>query len=405
MQAKEFVTLDDIRAAAERLEGVVKCTPLEYNSTFSSASGSGVYLKLENLQRTGSFKVRGAYNCIQAMGKEERARGVITASAGNHAQGVALGAAAAGVAATIVMPENTPLPKIAATRSYGAKVIQSGIVYDDSFQEALRLQKEQDLTFVHAFDDMAVIAGQGTIGLEIMRQRADIEAVVVPVGGGGLIAGIAAAVKIVAPNVKVYGVQSSGAPCAYLSRNAGKPVETSDAHTLADGIAVKKPGEITFRHMQRYVDDIFVVKDEDIAATILLLLERSKLVAEGAGAVGLTAILRNLTPHYGKIATVISGGNIDINFVSRIIENGLIKAGRRIKLETDLVDRPGELRKFITAIAEHQANIVYIYHEHAGKNLPIGYTNVEMDLETRDARHAEVVVASLRQAGYKVEVI
>jgi threonine dehydratase len=329
---------------------------------------------------------------------------VITASAGNHAQGVALGAAAAKVSATIVMPENTPLPKVAATQGYGAKVIQSGAVYDDAYQEALRLQKEHGFTFVHAFDDMAVIAGQGTIGLEIMRQRADVEAVVVPVGGGGLIAGVAAAVKTVAPHVKVYGVQASGAPSAYLSRNAGRPVETPGAHTLADGIAVRKIGETTFRHIQRYVDDIFVVKDEDIAATMLLLLERSKLVAEGAGAVGLAAILHNLIPHHGKIAAVISGGNIDINFVSRIIENGLIKSGRRIKLETDLVDRPGELRKFIAAIAEHQANIVYIHHEHAGKSLPIGYTNVEMDLETRDAGHAETVVASLRQAGYKVEV-
>ncbi|MDR3348206.1 MAG: threonine ammonia-lyase [Acidaminococcales bacterium] len=404
MKAQDFVALGDIKAAAERLGGVIKCTPLEYNNTFSLMSGSGVYLKLENLQRTGSFKVRGAYNCIQAMDGERRACGVITASAGNHAQGVALGAAAANVPATIVMPENTPLPKVAATRGYGAKVIQAGVVYDDSYEEALRLQKEQGLSFVHAFDDMAVIAGQGTIGLEMMRQRPDIEAVVVPVGGGGLIAGIAAAIKIIAPHVKVYGVQASGAPSAYLSRNAGRPVEAPGVHTLADGIAVKKTGEITFRHIQRYVDDIFVVKDEDIAATILLLLERSKLVAEGAGAVGLAAILHNLVPHHERTATVISGGNIDINFVSRIIENGLIKAGRRIKLETDLVDRPGELRKFITTIAEHQANIVYIYHEHAGKNLPIGYTNVEMDLETRDAKHAEAVVASLRQAGYKVEV-
>lgn len=404
MQDREFITLDDIKLAADRLSGVIKQTPLEFNNTFSTISGSGVYLKLENLQRTGSFKIRGAYNCIQAMDAEKRAKGVIAASAGNHAQGVALGATAAGVKSVIVMPEIAPLPKVSATRGYGAEVVQCGTVYDESYQEALRLQEEFGYAFVHAFDDLEVIAGQGTLGLEIMQQQPDLEAIVVPIGGGGLIAGIATAVKIVAPHVKIYGVQASGAPSTYLSRNAGKPIETAEAHTLADGIAVKRPGDITFRHIQKYVDDVFVVKDEDIAATILLLLERSKLVVEGAGAVGLTAILHNSVPHHKKVATITSGGNIDINFVSRIIENGLIKSGRRVKLVTNLVDRPGELRKFITAIAENQANIVYIYHEHAGQNLPIGHTGVEIDLETRDSKHAEVVVASLRQAGYQVEV-
>ncbi len=404
MKKRDFVSLEDIKIAAERLKDVAKETPLEYNNTFSKSSGSGVYLKLENLQRTGSFKIRGAYNCIQAMSEEARSRGVIAASAGNHAQGVALGATAAGVKSTIVMPEIAPLPKVAATRGYGAEVVQCGTVYDESYEEALRLQKEYGYTFVHAFDDLDVIAGQGTVGLEMIRQQPNLEAIVVPIGGGGLIAGIATAIKSVAPHIKVYGVQASGAPSMYLSRNAGKPIETAQAYTLADGIAVKKPGDNTFKHIQRYVDDVFVVKDEDIAATILLLLERSKLVVEGAGAVGLTAILHNCIPHHNKVATVLSGGNIDINFVSRIIENGLLKAGRRVKLTTNLVDRPGELRKFITTIAEHQANIVYIYHEHAGHNLPIGHTNVEIDLETRDSKHAEVVVAALRQAGYKVEV-
>ena len=405
MKDKEFVTLDDIKIAAERLAGVVKRTPLEYNNTFSVSSGAGVYLKLENMQRTGSFKVRGAYNCIQAMEKEKREKGVIAASAGNHAQGVALGASAAGVKSVIVMPEIAPLPKVAATRGYGAEVVQFGTVYDEAYKEALCLQQKCGYTFVHAFDDLDVIAGQGTVGLEIMQQQPDIEAIVVPIGGGGLIAGIATAIKTMAPNIKVYGVQASGAPSTYLSRKANNPVETAQAHTLADGIAVKRPGDITFRHIQKYVDDVFVVKDEDIAASILLLLERSKLVVEGAGAVGLTAILHNGIPHHKRVATVISGGNIDINFVSRIIENGLIKAGRRVKLTTNLVDRPGELRKFITTIAENQANIVYIYHEHAGLNLPIGHTSVEMDIETRDAKHAEVVMASLRQAGYQVEMI
>ncbi len=404
MDKKDFVTIEDIRLAAERLRGVARVTPMEHNSTFSCSSGCSVYLKMENLQRTGSFKVRGAYNCIQVMDEQQRAKGVIAASAGNHAQGVALAASAAGVHSTIVMPEIAPLPKVSATRGYGADIVQFGACYDEAYKEALRIQKQEGSSFVHAFDDLAVIAGQGTIGLEILEQQPDIKAIVVPVGGGGLIAGVATAIKSLAPHVKVYGIQASGAPSAYLSRNAGLAVETADVHTLADGIAVKKPGEITFRHMQRYVDDIFVVKDEDIAATILLLLERSKMVVEGAGAIGLTGILYNCIPYHDKVATILSGGNIDINFVSRIIENGLIKAGRRVKFTTNLVDRPGELRKFITTIAEHQANIVYIYHEHAGQNLPIGHTNVEIDLETRDIKHADMVVASLRQAGYRVEV-
>lgn len=404
MDEEKMVSLEDIKKAADRLKDVAKETPLELNNTFSCLSGSEIYLKLENLQRTGSFKIRGAYNCIQVLPEEARAKGVIAASAGNHAQGVALGASAANVKSVIVMPEIAPIPKVSATKGYGAQVVQCGTGYDESYQEALRLQKEHGYTFVHAFDDPEVIAGQGTIGLEIMKQQPDIEAVVVPIGGGGLIAGVAAAIKNIAPHVKVYGVQASGAPSSYLSKNAGNPIETASANTLADGIAVKRPGDITFRHMQKYVDDIFVVKDEDIAATMLLLLERSKLVVEGAGAVGLTAILHNCIPRYNKIATILSGGNIDINFVSRIIENGLIKAGRRVKLNTNLVDRPGELRKFITTIAENRANIVYIFHEHAGQNLPIGYTSVEITLETRDSKHAEVVVASLRQAGYHVEL-
>ena len=400
---EQYVSINDIKAAAERLRCVVKCTPLEYNNTFSITCGCSVYLKLENLQRTGSFKVRGAYNAIQTMDASKRARGVITASAGNHAQGVALGASAANTSSTVVMPETAPLPKIAATRGYGANVILAGMVYDEAYQEALRLQQERGFSFVHAFDDPAIIAGQGTLGLEILQQQPDIDAVVVPVGGGGLIAGVSVAVKAIAPHVKVYGVQASEAPAVYLSRGAGKLTETSGAKTLADGIAVKKPGKITFRHIQKYVDDIFLVKDEDIAASVLLLMERSKIVAEGAGATGIAALLHNYLPQHKKIAAVISGGNIDINFISRIIENGLTKSGRRIKLSTSLLDIPGELCKFIATIAEQRANIIYIYNGRIGKHLPIGYTNVEMDVETHNTEHAEQVIEALRQTGYKVE--
>ena len=363
---KDQVTLKDVEAASKRLAGVVHKTPLESSHIFSEMAGYEVLLKLENMQRTGSFKVRGASNCIQTLTKEQQAHGVIAASAGNHAQGVALGAQAAGIKATIVMPEGAPLAKVEATKGYGA---------------------------------------EGTIGLEILEQCPDIRSIVVPIGGGGLLAGIATAVKSVAPHVKVYGVQASGAPAMYLSKHAGKWVETPEAQTIADGIAVKSPGKITFDLIQKYVDDIFVVKDDDIAATILLMMERAKMISEGAGAIGLAAMLHGNIPHADKTAAVISGGNIDVNMISRIIENGLVKSGRRIKLLTHLTDRPGELRRFVSYIEEYKANIVYVYHEHAGRNLPIGQTQVEMDLETRDHAHAEILVAALRRAGYRVELL
>lgn len=402
---KDSVTLKDVEEAAKRLASVVHKTPLESNHTFSTIAGHEVLLKLENMQRTGSFKVRGASNCIQTLSPEKKACGVITASAGNHAQGVALGATKAGIKSTIVMPEGAPLAKIEATRGYGAEVVLAGSVYDEAYAEALRIQKETGATFVHAYDNPAVIAGQGTIGLEILEQCLDIKSIVVPVGGGGLLAGVAVAVKAAAPHVKVYGVQATGAPAMYLSKHAGKWVETPEAHTIADGIAVKQPGKITFQLIQKYVDDIVVVKDDDIAATILLLMERAKMIAEGAGAISLAGILHGNLPNVGKTAAVISGGNIDVNMISRVIENGLVKSGRRIKLVTHLTDRPGELLKFISYIKEHRANIIFIHHEHAGRNLPIGQTLVEMDLETRDHAHGEIIIAALRRAGYRVELI
>ena len=402
---KDAVTLKDVQEAAQRLASVVHKTPLESNHTFSTIAGHEVLLKLENMQRTGSFKVRGASNCIQTLSPEKKACGVITASAGNHAQGVALGASKAGIKSTIVMPEGAPLAKIEATKGYGAEVVLAGSVYDEAYAEALRIQQETGATFVHAYDNPAVIAGQGTIGLEILEQCPDIKAIVVPVGGGGLLAGVAVAVKAAAPHVKVYGVQATGAPALYLSKHAGKWVETPEAHTIADGIAVKQPGKTTFQLIQKYVDDIVVVKDDDIAATILLLMERAKMIAEGAGAISLAGILHSSLPNVGKTAAVISGGNIDVNMISRVIENGLVKSGRRIKLVTHLSDRPGERLKFISYIKEHRANIIFIHHEHAGRNLPIGQTQVEMDVETRDHAHGEVIIAALRRAGYRVELI
>lgn len=399
------VTLKDIKDARKRLEGTIHQTPLESSTTFGKMAGEEVYLKLENLQKTGSFKVRGATNCIKTLTKEQQACGVIAASAGNHAQGVALGATTAGIKSTVVMPEPAPIAKVQATRQYGAEVVLAGLGYDDSYAEARRIQKKTGATFIHPYDDPMVIAGQGTIGLEILEQQPDIKAIVVPIGGGGLLAGIATAVKNVAPNVKVYGVQASGAPAVYLAKHAGKYIETPEAVTIADGIAVKSPGKITYDLIQKYVDDVFVVKDDDIAAAILLMMERSKIIAEGAGAIGLAAILHGSIPNLGKTASVVSGGNIDVNMISRIIENGLVKSGRRVKFMTHLIDRPGELLKFIEHIKSHRANIVFIHHEHAGRNLPIGQTLVEMDIETFNMEHAQEIIGTLRRMGYRVELM
>lgn len=399
------VTLKDITAAYERLAKVVRNTPLDHSRTFSEMTGCDVYMKLENLQRTGSFKLRGAYNKIQLLSPAEKACGVIAASAGNHAQGVAYGASVAGIKATIVMPEPAPLAKIIATRSYGAEVLLSGAVYDAAYEKALAVQKESGQVFVHAFNDAAVIAGQGTIGLEILRELEDVDAVVMPIGGGGLAAGIAAAVKESAPHVKVYGVQAEGAPAMYLSKRAGSLKTTADARTIADGIAVKVPGDITYSLIDRYVDDIFVIDDEAIASTILMLLERAKLMVEGAGAVGLAALLGGKIPCKGRIVSVISGGNIDVNVISRIIERGLVKTGRRIKLSSLIEDRPGALQRLLGIIAGLRANVLHVYHNRIERNVPIGQAIVEIGLETRDALHTEEILGVLRREGYEVEVL
>lgn len=402
---KEFVTIEDVLQAQKNLQGLVTCTPLDYSTTFSKIAGCDTYLKLEIMQKTGSFKVRGSANCIANLSEEDKARGVITASAGNHAQGVAMGATRLGVKSTVVMAENAPLTKVEATRGYGAEVVLHGANYDEAYAHACSIQAAEKQKFIHAFDDKDVIAGQGTIALEILKQNPHIKAIAAPIGGGGLLAGIAVAVKHLAPHVQVYGVQSSGAPSMFLSVNEGRIVETANVNTIADGIAVKRPGDLTFDIINKYVDDVVVVKDEDITETMLMMLERCKLVVEGAGATALAAVLHGLLPHNDSIASVISGGNIGVNMISKIIENGLIRSGRRVRLVTDLVDRPGELLKLVTHIAELRANIIYVFHEHAGRNLPIGHTKIEMDLETRDTEHAKNIIFNLRKAGYRVELI
>lgn len=399
------ITLVDVQEAHAAMQGVVHHTPLDRSATFSEMVGAEVFLKLENMQKTGSFKIRGAYNKIRLLSDDEKARGVIAASAGNHAQGVAFAATRANTKATIVMPEVAPLAKIMATRGYGAEVVLSGTVYDDAYNKAREIQSKGGQTFIHAFNDWGVIAGQGTIGLEILEDLCDVSAIVVPIGGGGLIAGIAAAVKEKAPHVKIYGVQAQGAPAMYMSKREHVVRTTPDAVTMADGIAVKVPGDLTFSVIDKYVDDIVVVDDELIAGTILMLLERSKLMVEGAGAVGLAAILNNKLPLKGKVVSVVSGGNIDVNFIARIIERGLVKAGRRVKISALIMDRPGMLQHLLTVIARQRANVINVYHDRVERNVPIGQAVVEISLETRDALHTEQILASLRQEGINAEII
>ena len=399
---KTFLSLDDIRAAAEALTGVAHETPLEGSSTFSGIAGFPVYLKLENLQKTGSFKLRGAYNKIRLLSPSEKARGVIAASAGNHAQGVAYAARHAGIRSVIVMPETAPLSKVSATRGYGAEVVLAGSSYDEAFARAKELETEEGLTFVHAFNDPAVMAGQGTLGLEILKALPGVEAVIVPVGGGGLIAGVATAIKELAPQVKVYGVQAEGADAMALSQKAGTLLQTAAATTIADGIAVKVPGDATFEVVRKYVDDIVTIDDEAIASAILMLLERAKLLAEGAGAIGLAALMHGKIAARGPVACLISGGNIDVNFIARIIERGLVKAGRRVILTTYVIDRPGALQKLLASIAACRGNVLYVHHDRIQHDVPLGQAKVQVSLETRDTAHTEEILAALQREGYAV---
>jgi len=402
---KLAVNVAAIEQAHAHMAGLVHNTPLDRSRTFSDLVGCDVYLKLENLQKTGSFKLRGAFNKIQSLTADEKAKGVIAASAGNHAQGVAYAANLAGIKATIVMPEVAPLAKVIATRGYQAEVVLSGLVYDDAFDKAKSIQQESGQVFIHAFNDPYIIAGQGTIGLEIVQAMDDVSAIVVPIGGGGLAAGIAAAVKEKAPHVKVYGVQAKGAPSMYISKQQHTLKSIPDAVTIADGIAVKSPGDITFEIIERYLDDIVVVDDEAIASAILMLLERAKMLVEGAGAVSLAALLNHLLPVSGKVVSVISGGNIDVNFISRIIERGLVKAGRRVKIITRVVDRPGALNRLLAIIAKLRANVIHVYHDRVERNVPLGQAVVEVSLETQDVMHTETILSTLRQEGYSVELI
>jgi len=404
--AKNELTLGKIKKAAGRLAGVAHCTPLDYSTTFSGMTGNMVFLKLENMQKTGSFKIRGAYNKIMTLGDKDRRRGVIAASAGNHAQGVAYAATRAGLPCTIVMPGGAPISKVMAARGYGAEVVLAGGGYDEAYRLAVELQKKGGATLIHGFDDLEVIAGQGTIALELLEELPDVEAVLVPVGGGGLIAGIAYAVKKIRPEARVVGVQAAGAPAMYLSYRENRLVESESTCTFADGIAVRRPGKTALALIQRYVDEMVTVDDEEIASAILMLLERSKIMVEGAGAVGLAALLHPKTSLKGaRTAIVLSGGNIDVNILSIIIERGLAKTDRHIRLRVTVTDRPGSLRTLLASVVYVGANVISVTHDRIKPGVPLKQAEVGLVLETRNKEHVDEVLAALLRNGYCPEII
>ncbi len=362
-----------------------------------------VYLKPENLQRTGAFKLRGAYYKISQLSEEERAKGVIACSAGNHAQGVALGATHNGIRSLICLPAGAPLSKIEATKRLGAEVCLVPGVYDDAYAKAIELQKEHGYTFIHPFDDPQVIAGQGTIGLEILEEMPDVDAVVVPIGGGGLIAGVAFALKTLKPNIKVYGVQAEGAPSMAESMRKGEKIRLENVGTIADGIAVKEPGNITFDMCQKYVDEVVTVSEDEIAAAILALIEQQKLVSEGAGAVSVAAVMFNKVPVAGKkVVCLVSGGNIDVNILNRVVTRGLVKSGRDCTITLRLSDKPGQLSKVCNVIGELGGNIISVNHERNTPSTQINGCKLHVEMETRNHQHIADIKEGLRKEGFDV---
>jgi threonine dehydratase len=399
-----MITLNDIQSARRRIRGSIYLSPCALSATFSESTANQVYLKLDNLQRTGAFKERGALNKLLSLSAEERGQGVIAASAGNHAQGVAYHAGKLGIRAQICMPLTTPLIKVSATRGYGADVVLHGANYDEAFEGSIRRSQAEHLTFVHAFDDDAVIAGQGTIGLELIEQHPDLEAVVVPIGGGGLIGGIACALKESNSKIQVFGVQPSRLPSMKVAVAEGKPVTLVAASTIADGIAVRRAGERTLPLVQKYVDDIVTVEEEEIANAILLLLEREKTLAEGAGAAALAALVNRKLPLVGKkVAVLVGGGNIDVTLLSRIIERGLVKDGRLVRLRVHLPDYPGALHRLTSILAQHRANIVETDYDRAYHGVDLGETAIEITMETRGPDHIAEIISALGAAGYAQE--
>lgn len=401
-----MLSLDRVEAAAERIGGEIYESPLLHSKELSKLTGNEIYLKLENLQMTGSFKERGALNRILTLTDDERARGVIAASAGNHGQAVAYHAAKRGIPVQIWMPRYTPLVKLAATRGYGADVVLHGNSYDEAYAGAVAEAGRRNATLLHAFDDEEVIAGQGTIGLEILKQNPDLDVVIGAVGGGGLMAGVGCAVKERNPRVEVIGVQTSRLPSMKAALERNEVVTVPAAATLADGIAVRRTGNLTLPLVRQYVDRVLTVDDEDIATAILLLLERKKMLAEGAGAIGLAALLEGATGHQGKrIAVIISGGNLDVNMLARIIEQGMVRDGRRLRLRVKLPDYPGALEGLATVIAKANANIVETLHNRAHYGVSLGETAIDMTMETRGREHIADVQTALTAAGYEFALV
>lgn len=394
-------TLDKIYQAKYILKQVIRETDVIFAPKLNPESQ--IYLKTENLQITGSFKVRGAYYRMSQLSDEEKSKGVIACSAGNHAQGVALAAAKNGIKSIICLPDGAPISKVEATKSYGAEVCLVKGVYDDAYAEALRQRDEYGYTFIHPFDDEDVIAGQGTIGLELIDQLPDMDAVIVPIGGGGLISGVAYAIKCLNPKIKVYGVQAAGAPSMFNAVRSGKIECLESVSTIADGIAVKEPGDNTFELVSKYVDDIVTVSDDEISAAILALMEQQKLVSEGAGAVPVAAAMFNKVPIKGKkVLCLISGGNIDVTILSRVIKRGLLMSGRSCSMMIELLDKPGQLMDVSRIIAELGGNVISIHHERANEGAAVNGCYLRLVLETRNYEHIEQIRTALSEYGFKI---
>jgi threonine dehydratase len=398
-----MISIEKVKQAANLIKGKVIRTPLVYSPSLSHMVGGEIYLKLENLQKTGSFKIRGATYCILKNKDEIGPGGVVAASAGNHAQGVALAARQANIPATIVMPEWASISKQEATRAYGGEVVIAGQTLGESIKKAEEMVQEGK-TFIHPFDDPDIIAGQGTVALEIFDDLKETDMILAPIGGGGFISGIASTVKSIRPEVKVIGVQSAACPSAYESCRKGKIIRVDSKQSIADGISVKQVGELNFHIIRKSVDDVVLVEEDHIAAAILLLLERKKILAEGAGAVSLAALLNGsvAVPRGSKVVLLISGGNVDSSLLGRIISQGLLKNGRTMRFRVRLDDTPGSLAKLLTLISALKANVLHIVHERNVKDLPIYVTRVDLELETRGPTHVDEITRELNTAGYEL---
>lgn len=397
----EQLEISEVFKAQEILKNVAIETPLSGPTNLSQ--NCELYLKAENLQLTGSFKLRGAYYKISQLTDDEKSHGVVACSAGNHAQGVALGATRNGIRSLICLPTLAPISKVEATKNFGAEICMVDGVYDDAYKKALELRDEKGYTFIHPFNDPKVIAGQGTIGLEIIRQLPEVEAVVVPIGGGGLISGVAFAIKTLRPDVKIYGVQAEGAPSMKESVAKNEITKLPSISTIADGIAVKEPGDLTFRMCQKYVDEIVTVSDDEIAAAILTLMEKQKMVAEGAGAVAVAAVLFNKLPVEGKkVVCLVSGGNIDVNILNRVITRGLVRSGRVVALTLDLPDKPGVLAEISKIISDEGGNVISVIHERSSNVANITSCQLHIEMETRNHSHVETIKSKLESAGYPI---